>query len=240
VNKKRLRLASLSLAACAALVLTGCGSDDAPPTDLGAGVVTPGNSSSAPGPSAVPVESSAPSASPSTAPSASPRTTSSASPRTGPSSAAAPRDAAATLPAPVRDDDAQVDAENQSGQGRTVRVKEAQLSRSDGFVAVYAVEGNRLLGSGGVERANGGDDDSGDDGGDDGGDDSGDDDGGDDDDDRSTIVRLDRPLSDTTRLLIVLHSDDGNGRFDAAKDPRVADDDDDNELAVDRITYRVG
>jgi hypothetical protein len=232
VNKKRLRLASLSLAACAALALTGCGSDDAPPTDLGSGVVTPGTSSNAPATSAVPVESSAPAASPSTNSSSSPRTTASADPRTEPSSAAAPRDGAATVPAPVRDDEAQVEAENQSGQGRTVRVQEAQLSRSDGFVAVYAVEGNRLLGSAVVERSNGGGGDDDDDGG-------GDDDGGD-DDDRPVTVKLNRPLSATTRLLVVLHSDDGNGRFDAAKDPRVAGDDDDNELVVDRITYRVG
>ena len=57
--------------------------------------------------------------------------------------------------------------------------------------------------------------------------------------DRPVTVKLDRPVTGTSRLLVVLHSDDGNGRFEAAKDPRVMGDNDDNELEVDRITYRV-
>jgi hypothetical protein len=138
-----------------------------------------------------------------------------------------------------------VDAENQSGQGRTIRIKEAQLSRSNGFVAVYTLEGNRLLGSGVVKRPTGADDDGNDNDDDGGGDD--DDDGGDDDDDDddgdgggTVMVKLNRPLSDTTRLLIVLHSDNGNGRFNATEDPRVVGSDDDSAFEVDRITYRMG
>jgi len=39
---------------------------------------------------------------------------------------------------------------------------------------------------------------------------------------------------------VELHADNGNGRFDPEGDPRVAGNDDDNELEVDRLTYRVG
>lgn len=99
-----------------------------------------------------------------------------------------------------------------------------------------------------------GDDDAGDD--DDGGDDdAGDDDGGDDDggddagggsdggddagggSDGAVVVGLDPVLTGTTRLLVVLHADNGDRRFQEYDDPRVSGGR--GELEVDRITYRV-
>jgi hypothetical protein len=198
----RARLISLSLLACTTLALTGCASD-APPTDLGPGVVTPGASSTEQLPSPVPVESGTPG--PSTSAGAS---TPAASPTQSPATTGAP-----AVPAPFRDDDAEVEAENQSGDGRTVRITEVQLSRADGFVAVYTADREQLLGVAAVKRST--------------------------DDDRPVTVRLDRPLTEDTQLLVELHADNGNGRFDPEADPRVAGNDDDNELEVDRLTYRV-
>jgi hypothetical protein len=121
---------------------------------------------------------------------------------------------APAVPAPFRDDDAEVEAENQTGDGRTVRIAEVQLTRTDGFVAVYTADREQLLGVAAVKRSA--------------------------DDDRPVTVRLNPPLTATSQLLVELHADNGNGRFDPEADPRVAGDDDDNELEVDRLTYRVG
>jgi hypothetical protein len=200
----RVRLISLSLLACTTLALTGCASD-APPTELGPGVVTPGASSSQPAPSSVPVES-ATTPGPSTPAGASTPTT---SPTQSPTTDGAP-----AVPAPFRDDDAEIEVENQTGDGRSVRVAEAQLTRADGFVAVYTADREQLLGVAAVQRST--------------------------DDDRPVTVRLERPLTASAQLLVELHADNGNGRFDPEADPRVAGNDDDNELEVDRLTYRVG
>ena len=151
-------------------------------------------------------------------------------------------------------------AADQRGTGRSLRVDRAQLGRSPGFVAVYTADGEQLLGSVAVPRPGGGagasdddDDDGGDDdddaldddgGDDDGGDDDdGDDDDGDDDDggggssNGAVVVRLDPVLTGTTRLLVVLHADDGDRRFREDDDPRVTGHR--GELEVDRVTYRV-
>jgi hypothetical protein len=204
MNAARARLVSLSLLACTTLALTGCASD-APPTELGPGVVTPGASSTEQPPSPVPVES-ATTTSPSTTPSGP------SNPNTSPTQSAT-IDGAPAVPAPFRDDDAEIEAENQTGDGRTVRITEIQLSRADGFVAVYTADREQLLGSAAVSRST--------------------------DDDRPLTVRLDRPLTADAQLLVELHADNGNGRFDPETDPRVAGNDDDNELEVDRLTYRV-
>lgn len=81
-----------------------------------------------------------------------------------------------------------------------MRVEDAQLSRSNGFVAVYSSDGQQLLGSAEVDRVSSNVDD---------------------DRDRPVTVTLEDRLTGTTRLLVVLHADDGNGRFDGDEDPRV-------------------
>jgi len=205
----RSRLVRLTVVGCFALAASGCAAD-APPRDLGSGVVTPGWSSAGPASSAPPAESAAPTPSASPAPdrtSASPTASS-------PTVSSAPADA--SVPPPVRDDDAEIEAANQSGDGRTVRIQEAQLGRT-GFVAVYSADGERLLGSAKVRRSS--------------------------DDDRPIIVKLDRRLTSSARLLLVLHADDGNGRFDPEQDPQVTGGDDDDDGGDDggshRVSYRV-
>jgi hypothetical protein len=119
------------------------------------------------------------------------------------------------VPGVFRDDDAELDVEDQSGDGSSVRVEEVQLSRTDGFVAIFFENGDTLLGHAPVERS---------------------------DDERRLDVPLDQSLTATARLVAVLHADDGDGVFDPATDPRVTDDDDDDhddDVKTDRFTYRV-
>jgi len=206
----RARLLRLTLVGSFALAASGCAAD-APPRDLGPGVVTPGWSSAGPASSAPPAESAAPSASSSPAPGS----TSASPTASSPTVTSAPADT--SVPPPVRDDDAEIEAANQSGDGRTVRIQEAQLSRA-GFVAVYTGDGERLLGSAKINRSS--------------------------DDDRPITVKLDPRLTASARLLLVLHADDGNGRFDPEQDPQVSggDDDDDDggdDGGRDRLTYRL-
>jgi hypothetical protein len=135
-----------------------------------------------------------------------------------PTVSSAPADA--SVPEPVRDDDAEIEADNQSGDGRTVRIQEAQLSRA-GFVAVYSADRDRLLGSAKIKRSS--------------------------DDDRPITVKLDPRLTSSARLVLVLHVDNGNGRFDPGEDPQVRaggdddsdDGDDGGDGGVDRLTYQV-
>jgi hypothetical protein len=136
-----------------------------------------------------------------------------AGPTPGDDSTASGGGGADAVPGVFRDDDAELDVEDQSGDGSSVRVEEVQLSRTDGFVAIFTEDGDTLLGHAAVERS---------------------------DDERSLSVPLDQPLTETSRLVAVLHADDGDGTFDAASDPRVTDDDDDDdEFESDRFTYRV-
>ncbi|HSK27547.1 MAG TPA: hypothetical protein VK894_11625 [Jiangellales bacterium] len=121
---------------------------------------------------------------------------------------------AAAVPAPFRDDDAELDVEDQSGDGTTVVVEEVRLSRTAGWLAVFAEDGETLLGHAPVEPS---------------------------DDERRLDVTLDQPVTGTQTLLAVLFADDGDGAFDPAADPRVTDDDDDHDdddFKTDRFTYR--
>lgn len=172
------------LLACA-VVLAGCSSDDRP-TVLGPGVVTPGS---------VRTDQPAPASPAARAPTA--RSTRSSS-------------VAAAVPRPLRDEDAELDADGQLGDGRTVLV-EARITRADGFVAVFAADGKLLLGSQPIARS---------------------------DNDRPVTITLDQPISSTTDLVLVLHADNGDGRFDPATDPRVSDDDDITDLEVEHMRYR--
>jgi hypothetical protein len=93
-----------------------------------------------------------------------------------------------------------------------VIVDEVQLALTDGFVAICTLDSSRLLGSSPIARST---------------------------DERSLVVTLDEPITTTTRLLVVLHADNGDGYFDWATDPRVSGDDDDiTDLEVERLTYR--
>lgn len=172
--------------------------DNAPATDLGSGVVTPGGSTEQAAPSTA-ASTPAGSATPPVGPSAS-ATPDGSTPTTSTPAGSAPADStpadptpadpttaasSATrgtpaAPTPFRDGQAAIVAGDQSGNGRTVRVAQAQLSRANGFVAVYTAQGEQLLGSAPVRRSTA----------------DGDDDG--DDDNRPVIVTLSRTLASTT------------------------------------------
>lgn len=112
--------ALLAGTAAAALLLSACGSD-APPAPAAA-PEAPASSAAAPAPA---TSSAPPSAS------SSPSTSSSPTPSAG---------------ATVADDRAELDVEDQRGDGRSVDVEEVRLTSGTGFVAVYTRDG-QLLGS---------------------------------------------------------------------------------------------
>lgn len=111
---------------------------------------------------------------------------------------------AAPRPAPVADPGARVDADDQSGDGTTVVVREAVLAAGPGWVAVRLDDGDRLLGSAPVVPGTPG----------------------------PVTVVLAEPVpagDDDTDLEVVLHLDDGDGVFDELRDPRVLDTDDSDD-----------
>lgn len=198
LKTNRNHLAAMSVVSCVLWFLTGCGFDRSP-TVLGPDVVTPkpvGSDHATPnGNGASPGANGSQAAC-------------GPSPRTRQSTRGAP-----AVPTPFRDNEAELDAEDQVGDGRTVMVDDVQLTRTDGFVTVCMLDSNRLLGSSPIARST---------------------------DDRPVRVRLDEPITTTTRLLVVLYADNGDGHFDWATDPRVSGDDDDvADLEVERLTYRV-
>jgi hypothetical protein len=121
------------------------------------------------------------------------------------------RGGALAVPTPFRDDEAELDADGQTGDGHTVAVSEVQLSKTDGFVAVCTLD-DRLLGLLPIARSN---------------------------DDRSVRVILDERITSTIEILVVLYADNGDEVFDWTTDPRVSGDNDDiTDLEVERLTYR--
>ena len=187
-----------------AILLTGCTSDDRP-TVLGPGVVTPGpvrTGEPAPTDSPPPTEPSSSTASGRIDSPATKEPTASSTPSSS---------VAAAVPRPLRDEDAELDADGQLGDGLTVLV-EARITRADGFVAVFSEDGSLLLGAQPIARSN---------------------------NDRPVTITLDEPISSSTDLVLVLHADNGDGRFDPATDPRVSDDDDETDLEVELMRYRV-
>ncbi len=222
------QLAAVSLASCAVLLLLGCGVDRRPIV-LGTGEITagsgpsdhstPNDSAAEPTPAdstpndntAEPTpEDSTPNdnaAGPMPEDSMEPTATCGPSPGTRQSTSGA-----RAVPTPFTDDEAELDADGQAGDGGTVILEEVQLARTDGFVAVCSLDDNRLLGSSPITRSTS---------------------------DRSVRVTLDQPITTTTQLLVVLYADNGDGHFDWATDPRVSGDDDDiTDLEVERLTYR--
>lgn len=215
-------LVALALVSCAVCFLVGCALDRRPIV-IGSGVVTAGASRSAQAgpdgntPVPTPVESTVDTPTPTSDESddstASPAADDSDDPPAcGPiPGAEQSSDEARAVPTPFRDDEAELDADGQAGDGHTVTVGEVQLSRTDGFVAVCLLD-NRLLGSLPVARSN---------------------------DDRLVRVPLDERITTTTRLVVVLYADNGDGEFDWSTDPRVSGDEDDiTDLEVERLTYR--
>ena len=221
-------LAAVSLASCAVLLLLGCGVDRRPIV-LGTGEITagsgpsdhstPNDSAAEPTPAdstpndntAEPTpEDSTPNdnaAGPMPEDSMEPTATCGPSPGTQQSTSGA-----RAVPTPFTDDEAELDADGQAGDGGTVILEEVQLARTDGFVAVCSLDDNRLLGSSPITRSTA---------------------------DRSVRVTLDEPITTTTQLLVVLYADNGDGHFDWATDPRVSGDEDDiTDLEVERLTYR--
>jgi len=203
MQAKRTRGVTLSLVSCAVLLLGGCGSDGNP-TIVEPGVVTP---------RVPPSQSQTPNST------ASPRTGNPTSPtpdnlpdECGPSPGTEP-DGATAVPSAFRDDEAELDADSQSGDGRTVNVVEVQLSRP-GFVAICSDDAdNRLLGLLPITRLT---------------------------QEQPVRVSLRKRLTTTTDLVAVLYADNRDGHFDWATDPRVSGDDDDpRDLEVDYFTYRV-
>ena len=212
-------LAALSLVSCALFLFVGCGTDPRPEV-LGPGLVTPGAS---PSESAMPTEDPSPSdsssptpsdESPSRTPSPTPVPTPSPTPNTdavcgggstGPNSGLRVR--------PFRDEDAELDAEDQRGNGRSVDIEDVQISRKNGFVAVCWPDARRLLGSARVARS---------------------------EDDSDLQIDLDERITKTIRIVVVLYADDGDGRLDGATDQIVTDDDYDevDDYEADELTYR--
>ncbi len=198
------RLAAISLASCAVLFLLGCGVDRRPIV-LGTGEVTAG---SGPSDHSTPNDNTA-----EPTPEPRPEDSNDSAATCGPSADTQQSSGGArTVPTPFTDDEAELDADGQAGDGRTVIVEEVQLARSDGFVAVCSLDNNRLLGSSPITRST---------------------------DERSVRVTLDEPITTTTQLLVVLYADNGDGHLDWATDPRVSGDEDDiTDLEVERLTYR--
>jgi hypothetical protein len=128
-----------------------------------------------------------------------------------PAASAPPASAAdPARPAPVSDPGAEVDADDQSGDGTTVVVRDARITVGPGWVAVRTDDddnGGRLLGSAAVAP------------------------------DRSgpVTVTLTEPVpAGDEDLTVVLHADDGDGVFDEQLDPRVLDGDDDDQEGDDQ------
>ena len=178
-------------AAAALLALSGCGSDGDPTPAPASATST----SSAPQPSAT---------------------------SSDPSAAAAPEppvEEGAPAVAPHRDDEADLQGEDQRGDGTSVRVEDVQLSTTDGWVAVFAADGG-LLGATPVVRS---------------------------DEDVDLDVVLSPAVTGTQELRAVLYADDGDGVLDLGTDPQVAEDDDDgdddgddDDVVADRFTLAVG
>ena len=217
------RLAALSVVSCGLLLLIGCGTDPRPEV-LGPGVVTPASSpseSSTEEPSASASSSPTPSDSPSPPvanPSRTPSRTPSPEPDPDPDAVCGgggigSNDGPSPAPGRFPDDDAELDAEDQHGNGRFVDVDDVQISRSDGFVAVCWPDMGRLLGSARIARS---------------------------DDDRDVRITLDERITKTIKLGLVLYADAGDGRLDGVDDRVVSDDDyeDKDDLAVEFLTYR--
>lgn len=181
------RLAVVALVGVAALGLAGCG-DDAEPEVVGPPIVL----------------SSSPAA---TSPGATPGPSTPGPSPTTPSTGAG----AAPVVAVVRDGSAEVDVEDQRGDGRSVLVQEVRLSVGPGHVVVVDPRTRQVLGSAPVAAGT----------------------------TRGVVVDLTTPVPASGELVVLLHADDGDGRFDASTDGVVVDDDD-AEAVDEDVEYTLG
>ena len=156
-------------ATASALALTACGSAQAPEAPGGPIVLSTTSSTGSP---------------------------TTASPSTSPTPQPQPTGGAAPVAADVRDDGAELEADDQTGTGATVRVTEVRLTSGSGHVVVIDTRTRAVLGSAVVEAGR----------------------------TRTLDVALATRVPRSGELLVVLHADDGDGRFDAATDGQVVDD----------------
>jgi hypothetical protein len=170
------RAAGAVAIALAAVTLTACGDDDEAAQVASLGEVT------------VPAASAAPAA------------TSGSSPTAGaPVSPSTPTTAPGAAAGTVVDALAELEVEDQRGDGAGVRVSFARLSSGAGHVAITTRDG-QLLGSAPVTQGA-----------------------------QPVTIPLSPRVTASGELLAVLHGDDGDGRFDATTDPVVVDDDGERE-----------
>lgn len=177
------RAASLALVAAVALAVSACGADPEPEV-VGAPIVLSSSPAN--------VDATA-SGTPSPAPPASAQT-----------------GGAAPVVAVVRDAAAEVDVEDQRGDGTTVAVQEVRLPTSDGHVVVIDPRSRAVLGSAPVTAGT----------------------------TRTATVRLTTPVQASGELVALLYADDGDGRFDPTTDAGVVDDD--GEAVDEDFEYTVG
>jgi hypothetical protein len=128
-----------------------------------------------------------------------------------PDSATSPTATGGATPvaADVRDRDAELEANDQAGGGGTVRVAEVRLTAGPGLVVVIDPGTRAVLGSGSVPTGT----------------------------TRDLAVTLATPVPRSGELLVVLHVDDGDGRFDPATDSQVVDDE--SEPVDEDFDYRL-
>ena len=113
----------------------------------------------------------------------------------------------------VRDDDAEVEVQDQGGDGRTVTVEEAVLGSGPGHVVVVDPATRTVLGSASLRAGTS----------------------------RAVTVTLTTSVPRTGEYLALLYADDGDGAFDDTRDGLVVDADDDGGGSVDedfRYTLR--
>lgn len=193
--------ALLAAGLSSALVLAGCGSTADGP-DLGSGAVSAAGPHSTPGSATdgAPQHSATPTTAPSTGPTARRTVGHTVAPD------AEPNRFAQRAGIPDRrytDAAAELEIDDQRGAGHAVRVEQARLSRSDGFVAIFT-RGGTLLGSAPVSRAV-----------------------------SPVTVHLDTRVPRSGELIGVLFVDNGDGHFDRSTDPAVNDGDNDLDDLLD-------
>lgn len=182
------RLGAFALVGATSLALAACGNESEPEV-VGAPIV---------------LSSSAATGSPGATSSASP----SASPPAGIPSASG---GAAPVVAVVRDGSANVDVDDQRGDGTSVRVAEVRLTAGAGHVVIMDPRTRQVLGSATVATGT----------------------------TRGATVPLTTTVAASGELVALLYVDDGDGRFDPATDGAVVDDDDD-EAVDDDFDYTLG
>ena len=120
-----------------------------------------------------------------------------------PAPSASPTSAATLGAAPVvpdvRDHDAEVDVRDQAGDGTSVVVEEVVITVGSGHLVVVDPTTRGVLGTTAVPAGTR----------------------------RGVTVALTTPVPRSGEYLVVLHADDGDGRFDATRDALVVDADDD-------------